>query len=308
MNEPYQFPDEQEPKASLDSNEVNNEFEVEVVSDIPEKDRGRKPLDKEVNDPTDDELNTYSEGVKKRIKELTHARHDERRAKESTLREKQELERIAQTLIEENRKLKQQYNEGAKQYAETATSAAEMSIDAARKKLKAAHEAFDTDAIIEAQEELADAKMRMQQAQYIKNNALQNVENVVQPQQQAPQPQQIDSKTLQWQARNQWFGQEPDMTSLALGLHQKLVTSGVDPRSDDYFEQIDARMRTAFPEFFGGSERSKRPATVVASGVRSTGTRKVQLTETQVALARKLGLTPQQYAAELVKLSNGKDK
>lgn len=308
MNEPYKFPDEQEPQASLDSNEANNEFEVEVVSDIPEKDRGRKPLDREVNDPTDDELNTYSEGVKKRIKELTHARHDERRAKEATLREKQELERVTQTLIEENRKLKQQYNEGAKQYAETATSAAEMSIDAARKKLKAAHEAFDTDAIIEAQEELADAKMRMQQAQYIKNNALQNVENVVQPQQQASQPQQIDSKTLQWQARNQWFGQEPDMTSLALGLHQKLVTSGVDPRSDEYFEQIDARMRTAFPEFFGGSERSKRPATVVASGVRSTGTRKVQLTETQVALARKLGLTPQQYAAELVKLSNGKDK
>jgi 3,4-dihydroxy-2-butanone 4-phosphate synthase len=98
------------------------------------------------------------------------------------------------------------------------------------------------------------------------------------------------------------------MTSFSLGLHQKLVNSGVDPRSDEYFEQIDARMRSVFPDFFGSaqsrpSDNSKRPATVVAPGARSTGVRKVQLTETQVALARKFGLTPQQYAAEIAKLA-----
>ena len=302
----YKFPDEKEPQAEAD----NDEFEVEIVSDVPEKDRGRKPLEREVDDPSDDELSNYSDGVKKRIKELTHARHDERRAKEATLREKQELERVAQALIDENRKLKQQYNEGAKQYAETATSAAEMVLDNARKKLKAAHEAFDTDAIVAAQEELAEAKMRVQQAQYVRQAALQPREEVVQPPQQVSQPTQVDDKTLRWQAKNQWFGAAgyEDMTSFSLGLHQKLVHSGVDPRSDEYFEQIDARMRSVFPDFFGSaqsrpSDNSKRPATVVAPGARSTGVRKVQLTETQVALARKFGLTPQQYAAEIAKLA-----
>jgi hypothetical protein len=302
----YKFPDEKEPQAEAD----NDEFEVEIVSDVPEQDRGRKPLDRQVDDPSDDELSNYSDGVKKRIKELTHARHDERRAKEATLREKQELERVAQVLLDENRKLKQQYNEGAKQYAETATSAAEMVLDNARKKLKAAHEAFDTDAIVAAQEELAEAKMRVQQAQYVRHAALQPREEVVQPPQQVSQAPQVDEKTLRWQAKNQWFGANgyEDMTSFSLGLHQKLVNSGVDPRSDEYFEQIDARMRSVFPDFFGSaqsrpSDNSKRPATVVAPGARSTGVRKVQLTETQVALARKFGLTPQQYAAEIAKLA-----
>jgi len=304
----YKFPDEKEPQAEAVAD--NDEFEVEIVSDVPEQDRGRKPLDRQVDDPSDDELSNYSDGVKKRIKELTHARHDERRAKEATLREKQELERVAQALIDENRKLKQQYNEGAKQYAETATSAAEMVLDNARKKLKAAHEAFDTDAIVAAQEELAEAKMRVQQAQYVRHAALQPREEVVQPPQQVSQPTQVDDKTLRWQAKNQWFGAAgyEDMTSFSLGLHQKLVSSGVDPRSDEYFEQIDARMRSVFPDFFGSaqsrpSDNSKRPATVVAPGARSTGVRKVQLTETQVALARKFGLTPQQYAAEIAKLA-----
>jgi hypothetical protein len=288
-----------------------NEVEIEVVSDIPEKDRGRKPLDREVDDPSDDELSAYSDGVKKRIKELTHARHDERRAKEATLREKQELERVAHALIEENKRLKHQYNQGARQFAETYSSAAEMELDNARKKLKAAHEAFDTDSIVAAQEELAEAKLKVQQANYTRQMALQPEPEVVQQPQQVSQPTQVDEKTLRWQARNQWFGSVgyEDMTSYSLGLHQKLVNSGVDPRSDDYYEQIDARLRSVFPDFFGSAEKStpvgssKRPATVVAPGQRSSGVRKVQLTETQVALARKFGLTPQQYAAEIAKLS-----
>jgi hypothetical protein len=312
MTEEFKFPDEDEKKVSV---EADDSFEVEIVDDTPAKDRGRKPLDREVTDPSDDELEAYSDGVKKRIKELTHARHDERRAKESTLREKQELEKVAHALIDENRRLKQQYNEGAKQNAETASSAAEMELDNARKKLKAAHEAFDTDAIISAQEEMADAKMRLQQAKYAKHVALQPQEEVVQTPQQVQQAPQVDDKTLRWQARNQWFGANghEEMTSFSLGLHQKLVNSGVDPRSDDYFEQIDARMRSVFSDFFGSDntqksgDGSRRPATVVASGARSTGARKIQLTSTQVALARKFGLTPQQYAAEIAKMekSNG---
>ena len=294
---------------------TNDEIEIEVVDDTPEKDKGRKPLDREVAEPTEDELNNYSEGVQKRIKELTHARHDERRAKEALLREKQELERIARTLIEEHKKLKSQFDAGAQQYKETATAAVEYEIDAAKRKYKEAYEAGDPDAIVAAQEALTEAKLR---ANSVKNYApapLQDVETLVQMPVSDPEPQ-IDDKTLRWKARNQWFGAEghEDMTSFSLGLHQKLVNSGVDPRSDEYFEKIDSRMKEVFPEYFGDAdekpktgEGSRKPATVVAPGARSTGAKKIQLTATQVALAKKFGLTPQQYAAELAKLekSNG---
>lgn len=312
MAENYEFPDEQEEnkKPSVAVTEDDGDVEIEIVDDTPEKDRGRKPLDKDVTDPTDDELENYSDGVKKRIKELTHARHDERRAKEAVLRERQELERIAQALVSENQKLKYQFATGAQQYAQTANSAAALMLENAKKKLKEAHEAFDTDAIVAAQEELADAKMQMRQVQSFRPPSLQEMETPVQVPQVAPQQPQIDDKTLRWQAKNQWFGApgNEEMTSYSLGLHQKLVNSGVDPRSDEYFEQIDARIRATFPDYFGSETRSKggsgKPSTVVAPSSRSTSPGKIRLTATQVALARKLGLTNQQYAMELAKLEN----
>ena len=314
MPEQYKFPDELDDNpAPVGASEVD--VEIEIVDDTPEQDRGRKPLDREVKDPTDDEIESYSEGVKKRIKELTHARHDERRIKEATMREKQELERMTQHLLAENNKLKQYVNNGEQQYAATIQSATEAELAMARKKLKEAHEAFDTDAIIAAQEELSDAKMRATAAKNFKPTPLQIDSDVVQTSQQVPEQVQPDDKTLRWQARNQWFGAPgyEELTSFSLGLHQKLVNSGIDPRSDEYFERIDARMKATFPDVFGGQGRpksgdgSRKPSTVVASATRSTGAKKVQLSPTQVSLAKKFGLTPQQYAAELVKMekSNG---
>ena len=314
MAEPYKFPDEIEDNAAP-AESSDADVEIEIVDDTPEQDRGRKPLDREVKDPTDDEIENYSEGVKKRIKELTHARHDERRVKEATMREKQELERMAQHLLAENNKLKQYVNNGEQQYAATIQSATEAELNMARKKLKEAHEAFDTDAIIAAQEELADAKMRSTAAKNFRPTPLQIDSDVVQTQQQVPEQVQPDDKTLRWQAKNQWFGSPgyEELTSFSLGLHQKLVNSGIDPRSDEYFERIDARMKATFPDVFGGQGRpksgdgSRKPSTVVASATRSTGAKRVQLSPTQVSLAKKFGLTPQQYAAELVKMekSNG---
>jgi len=320
----YKFPDEDdntsikqgsetEVKVSVDN---DDEVEVEVIDDTPAQDRGRKPLDREVADPTEDEIENYSDGVKKRIKELTHARHDERRAKESLLREKQELERIAQAMVAENRQLKQFVNNGSTQYAASVRHIAETEMDAAKRKLKEATEAFDTDGVVAAQEAMMEARLRLEAARNFNPAPLQVDADVVQPQQnQVAQPS-VDDKTLRWQAKNQWFGADgyEEMTSFALGLHQKLVNSGVDPRSDDYFEKIDSRMKSVFREFYGAEDKpksgdgsSKRPTTVVAPATRSTGARKVQLTETQIALARKFGLTPQQYAAQVAKLekSNG---
>lgn len=308
MPEAYEFPDEQEnKKVEVASDE--GDVEIEIVDDTPEKDRGRKPLEKDVADPTDDEIESYSDGVKKRISELTHARHDERRAKEALLREKQELERFAQHMYEENKRLQERVTTGHQAVATMAEQAAEAKLKEARQALKVAQEAFDTDAIIAAQEALAEAKWDSQNAKFNKP-PLQPETPVVQQRHEEPQQVRPDEKTLRWQAKNQWFGANgfEEVTSFALGLHQKLVASGVDPRTDDYFEQIDARVKSKFPEVFGAedvkTERSeaKRPTSVVAPASRSTGVKKVQLTPSQMALIKKYNLDPKKYVAEVLKL------
>jgi len=309
--EQFKFPDEiEEVKVEVVG---DDDFEVEVVDDTPEQDRGRKPLDREVEDPTDDEIEQYTQGAQKRIKELTHARHDERRAKEATLREKQELETLAQRLLDENKKLRQNVNTGSEQYTQMAKTAAEAELDKARREYKAAQEAFDSDAILAAQEALLDAKMKLENTKNFRPTPLQDENSEVQTSYQEPQRVQPDEKTLRWQAKNQWFGSNgfEEVTSYALGLHQKLVNSGTDPRSDEYFEQIDARVKSKFPEVFGGNEDKPRsgdtprkPASVVAPATRSSGKKTVQLTKTQLALAEKFKLTPQQYAAQVARLEN----
>ena len=316
MAEPYKFPDEVEDKMT-DKVEFEiegvDDIEIEIEDDTPERDRGRKPLDREVLDPTDDEIESYSDKVKGRIKELTHARHDERRVKEATMREKQELERLTQQLIDENKRLKQNVYTGQEAIIHGAKEKAETDLAVARHRYKMAQESFDTDAIIEAQEALMDAKVRVEQTRNYRPTPLQEDNFEVQTQQAQPPKVEPDEKTLRWQAKNQWFGQQgfEEYTSYALGLHQKLVTNGVDPRSAEYFDQIDGRMKSTFPDLFGqandkprSGEVQKRPTTVVASVSRSTSAGKIKLTQTQVALAKKFGLTPQQYAAQVAKLES----
>ena len=309
MAEQYKFPDEldDDRNQKVEITQQEDDVEIEIVDDTPIQDRGRRPLDKEVDDPTDDEIENYSDKVKVRIKELTHARHDERRAKEALLREKQELERLAQHMVEENKRLKQYVNNGTEQYGAMAKSVADAELEKARRDYKAAQEAFDTDAILAAQEALTEAKMKITAVQNFRPAPLQVDEYDVQPQQPVPQQVQPDEKTLRWQAKNQWFGAQgfEEVSSFALGLHQKLVSNGVDPRSDEYFEQIDARVKSTFPEMFGGaSEKPRRPSSVVAPATRSTGTRKVQLTPSQAALIKKYNLDPKKYVAEVLKLEN----
>ena len=277
MAEPYKFPDEAEDKMTDKVEfeiEGEGEIEIEIEDDTPERDRGRKPLDREVLDPTDDEIESYSDKVKGRIKELTHARHDERRVKEATMREKQELERLTQQLIDENKRLKQNVYTGQEAIIHGAKEKAENELDKARNKLRAAQEAFDNDAIVAALEEVTDAKIRAEQVKNYRPTPLQEDDFSVQTQQAQPSRVEPDEKTLRWQAKNQWFGQQgfEEYTSYALGLHQKLVTNGVDPRSAEYFDQIDGRMKSTFPDLFGqtndkprSGEVQKRPTTVVAS-------------------------------------------
>jgi len=311
MAENYKFPDEKQPEEEEEAFEVETEegdIELEVVDDTPEQDRGRKPLDREVNDPSDEEIAEYSEKVQKRMKELTHARHDERRAKEAALREREEAVRVAQKLIDENKSLRQNVNTNQNVAVESMKAQAESQLAIARKKLKEAQENYDTDAIIEAQEELAAARYRFEKLKDYKPAPLQEEKEVVYNENTTPQAPELDQKAMRWQQQNRWFGQDDEMTSLALAVHKKLVESGVDPRSDEYYERVDARMREVFPSFFGEAKKeqpSKRPANVVAAVSRAAGGKtKVKLTKTQEALARKFGLTNEQYAREVLKLTS----
>ena len=309
MAEQFKFPDEIE-ENNVEIKTENPEVEIEIVDDTPEPDRGRVPLNREVEDPTDDEIENYSDKVKNRIKELTHARHDERRSKEAVLREKEELERLAKQLIEENKSLKKSVNVGQEAFINTSKEKAEADLAMARRQYKEAQEAFDTDAIIAAQEALTEAKWNLEKVKNYRVTPLQEQEIPVQTQPRQTQTVQPDEKSLRWQAKNQWFGSDgfEEVTSFALGLHQKLVNAGTDPRSDEYYEQIDARIRSKFPEVFGEPEKkpveAKRPSNVVAPASRSTTAGKVKLTTTQLNLAKKFGLTPQQYAAQVAKLEN----
>jgi hypothetical protein len=292
---------------------AESDVEIEIEDDTPEQDRGRKPLDRDVADPSDDEIEQYSDKVQKRIKELAHARHDERRAKETALREREEAIRVAQQLVNENKQLRGYVNSGEQTFAEVLKSKAEADLEMARKRYKEAAESYDTDAMLAAQEELQDAKIRLDKANNFRPTSLQVDQEQVYSQP-SPQPEvRPDDKTLRWQAKNQWFGAPgyEEVTAMALATHQRLTAeNGADyARTDEYYERIDSRLREKFPEIFGepakpqGASTSKRPAaTVVASAARSTATKKIKLTRSQEAIAAKLGLTPKQYAVELMKM------
>ena len=313
----FKFPHETEeaenPTAEMDIDiDAEGDVTIEIEDDTPEKDRRAKPLEYNVEDPSEEEIDNYTQGAQNRIKQLTHARHDERRAKEAVQREKEELERMAQSILDENRRLKEYVNNGQATYAETLQAKAEAEMEMARRKYKEAQESYDSDAMLSAQENLTDAKMRLEAAKNFKPTPLQMDESRVQLQTSSQEAPRLDDKTLRWQAKNQWFGTPgyEEMTAFALGLHQKLVATGIDPRSDDYFARVDGRLKQVFPDVFGESEsapkkadQSKKPATVVASSSRSTGAKKtIKLTTTQQRLADKFGLSHKQYAQEVLKL------
>lgn len=292
--------------------ETTEKPEIEVEDDTPEADRGREPMPKEIVDELEaDELEEYSDKVKTRLKQMKKVWHDERREKERLMREQAEALTAAQRLLEENRRLKSTLSEGEQTLVGTFRQNAEFELDRAKREYRDAYEAGDTDKVIEAQEKLTNAQYKLQQiAGY--RPTLQEVEQPVQiPQQQVhiPQP---DSKTMAWQERNTWWGSDPEMTASALGLHQKLESER-GPQfvgSDEYWGVIDKTMRRRFPEYFGDSEptgsdakptaRTNKSA-VVAPASRSTSSKKIVLRQSQLAIAKKLGLTPEQYARELAK-------
>jgi hypothetical protein len=292
----------------------DKEVEVEVVDDTPQADRGRKPS-QPPEEVTNEELENYSDKVKKRIQHFSKGYHDERRAKESAERQKEEAIAYAQKLVAENQKLKKEGDTTHNAFVATAKSAADAQLEAAKREYKQAYDSGETDAIIEAQTKLNTAQIRADKVAGIKprvvekEESLQEGKNNVQSQQLAATPPAKDEKAEAWREQNPWFGSNDEMTALALGLHNKLTREKIDPRSDEYYERINSRMREVFPaEFDEGIEDEpetpkKKSSNVVAPATRSTKPNKVTLSQTQVALAKRLGVPLEDYAQSVADLS-----
>jgi len=322
--EDFEFPDEKEEKAKVKAEE---DFKVEIEDDTPEEDRGRKAAPPP-EDPSDEELASYDEKVQARIKKFTRGYHDERRAKESALREREAAEQFAKQVFEENKRLQKQLSSGSHVLIEQSKSAATGALEMAKKKYKEAYESADTDAIVDAQEAIAKATLKVQQAEEMRPIEEREFTPAAAPETPATSP-----RTKKWLNQNKdWFGQTgyEDMTMMAMGLDKKLQQKyGADyVGSDEYFQAIDKTMRKRFPEVFeddGSHEeedpppkkrvepvdeddtprRATRSATVVAPATRSTPPNRIKLKASQVSLARKLGITPEQYAKQVALLNRG---
>jgi len=285
---------------------------VEIVDDTPPQDQNRNNLPpKQVEELETDDLADYSEKARNRLGQLKKVWHDERRAKEAATREREEAIHYARAKDNEIKELYKKINHGEKVFVTEISKSAGIEVSAAKEQLKKAYEAGDADLIADAQEALTDAKFKLRDIQSIRPS-LQEESLSVEPQQQAP-TYAPDVKAETWRSRNQWFGVDEEMTSLALGLHEKLVRSGIDPRSDDYYVKVDATMKKRFPEQFDGVEETEepekpvvraRPANVVAPATRTTAPKRIRLTASALAIAKRMGVSPEAYAREMMKLEN----
>jgi hypothetical protein len=307
----FVFPDE----APAESAEASTDWEIEIEDDTPEEDRGRKPADPakvKALEVEVDELDKYSKDAKDKMIQMKRVWNDERRAREEAERERQAAIEAAQRLLQDNNRMKAMINSGQQEYKEAVQDSAELQLKMAKKAYKEAYEAGDAEQMMEAQEAIAKAALKEEKIKNFNPQPLQEEKFDVQIQQQYQPAPRLDDKVVEWQESNPWFGQDEEMTAAALGLHEKLKRNGVKVGSDEYYATLDKTMRKRFPENFEESEEVEveqkedapkaKPKTVVAPATRSTASKKVKLKTSQVAIAKRLGLTPEQYVRELLKL------
>jgi len=315
----FKFPHELDEDKNVSVSAEEDKIEIEIEDDTPPEDRGVKPMPKEiVQKLEEDELDKYSAEAKEKLAQLKKVWHDERREKEAALREQQEAVRVAQQLLNENKKLKHAYSTGEREYISTVQGAVELQLEVAKRNYKESLETGDSERIAEAQLKMNEASFRSQQAKNFRPTALQEDENEVQIPQMQQKAVTPDAITQEWTEKNPWFGAKKSMTAYALGLHEELIDEyGKDfVSTDQYFKRIDTAVRDAFPKYFDALEPQTqveiedepqkaqpkaKPSTVVAPATRSTSSKQIKLAPRQVALARKLGLTPEQYAREFAK-------
>jgi hypothetical protein len=321
----YKFPDEMEEDKGkpVDTEELDisieeDEVQIEVKDDTPPADRGVEPVPENMRQELEtlDASEEYSRNVKEKFKQYKKVWNDERRAKEAAMREQQEALATAQKILDENKRLKSMLHNGEKELISTYQTSAEMEAERARRSYKEAYDSGDSDALAEAQEEMMRAQLKLDKAKSFKPT-VQNPENDVQIQvKQSQQPAQMDDKVAEWVANNPWYV-DPNkkvMSKYAVFVHEELEEKfgRAFIGTDEYFKRIDTEVKRRFPEEFDDIEvkndeeekpqRTAKLSTVVAPAKRSTSSKKIVLTKTQVALAKKFGLSPEQYARELSKL------
>ena len=326
FEETYEFPDEKAEKAA------EEKFEVEIEDDTPEEDRGRKPMKEPVEEVTDEELASYDEKVQKRIKKFTRGYHDERRAKEQALREREAAEEFAKQVFAENKRLQQQLSTGSEAYIEQSKSAAQIELDAAKEKYKKAYEAADPDSIVAAQEAIARATLKIDRAEGMR--PIKNEEREYQPPaREAEEAPRMPPRTKKWVERNSdWWGIDDEMTMSAMGIDRKLQKEyGADyVGTEEYFKTIDKTMRKRFPEHFESDQsyeeddpppkkrasepeeeyedtprRATRNTSPVAPASRSTPPSRIRLKASEAATARRLGVPIEEYAKQVALLRKG---
>ncbi len=310
INQPVSTPEDMR-----EVEETEEDIEIEVIDDTPEDDQGRTPLPedikKKLEEEDDDELDNLSSRTKQRIAQLKKAWHDERREREASQRQLNETLEMARRQMSQAEMMRQQLQQGEEWALERAKHAADLELQTAQQKYKEAYESGDSDAFAQASSELARATSVKQQADamlpqyqnlppFLPEQGLQQPETGQYYQQEQPvTPPPVDDRTKAWAEKNSWFGTDPEKTSFALGVHQRLVDEGISPQTDPdkYYERLDARINEVF-----GAPKAKRPSTVVAGAKRTPSSgKKVVLSQSQLAVARKLGITPQAYAKELLR-------
>lgn len=320
QQEEFKFPDEQDVNAKIDIEmEGDEELQIEIEDDTPEEDRGRTPSDPEKVKQLEvevDDLDKYSKDAKDKLIRMKRVWNDERRRAEAAERERQAALEAAQRLLEENKRIKGMLTQGETDYKEAMQETAKAKVKDAKRSYKEAYEAGDADKMAEAQEEMTKAQLELDKAEKFKLPPLQEENFAVQQQYEAPQAPRPDERVMRWQADNEWFGQNKAMTAYALGVHEELKDSGIVVGSERYYAELDKTMRSTFSKYFGNddieenSEEVKpkadspkaKPSTNVAPATRSTAPKRVRLSQSQVTIAKRLGLTPEQYVRELLKM------
>jgi hypothetical protein len=317
----YKFPDEldgDEDKGvevqPVENKKAKSEIEIEIEDDTPTEDRGRRPMAEPPEEVTDDELSSYDEKVQARIKKFTRGYHDERRAKEEAIREREAAESFARKVFEENKRLQERLASGSELYVQQAKSVAEIELDSAKKKYKEAYEAGDPDLLAEAQAEISRATLKLDKAENMQ--PLQLPEKDVQLPQNSNLTPNMSERDREWFSVNPWFGPNDEMTATALGVHRRLIKDNGEQfvGTKKYYEQVDAIMRRRYPEYFGSDDtpdeeepprRAQKPATVVAPATRSTPPDRIKLKASEVSTAKRLGVPLELYAQKVAELRKG---
>jgi hypothetical protein len=298
----FKFPDEQD-----DAKDLDDEIIVEVEDKTPPEDRNKAPLPEKIKEELyNDELEDYSTKVKKKLLQMKKLAHDERREKDAAIREQNEAVEFAKRLMDENKRLKSNLSNSEKNVLYSVTKTVEMEMEQAKKAYREAYDSGDTDKVMEAQERLTEATLKIDKVRNFRPEPIEITENVVQPQEPRVQRPPADPSAVAWQQENPWFGEDEEMTSLALGLHEKMQREGVKISSQEYYSRLDNTIRKRFPEKFEDAEeqesRPSRKSSVVAPATRTTSAKRVRLTTGELNLAKKFNLTPEQFAAEKIKL------